>query len=67
MGMANRDRVPAKTTKAWRGMRRTDIACVMKTHGVEYLDETLKAFQDKCEAALKIARQINPQFAETIM
>ncbi|RVJ42700.1 hypothetical protein CN175_32345 [Sinorhizobium meliloti] len=33
----------------------------------EYLDEALKAFQDKCEAALKIARQINPQFAETIM
>jgi len=48
-------------------MRRTDIACVMKTHGVEYLDEALKAFHDKCEAALKIARQINPQFAETIM
>jgi len=44
-----------------------DIACVMKTHGVEYLDEALKAFQDKCEAALKVARQMNPQFAETIM
>ncbi|WP_322885925.1 hypothetical protein U8C32_26410 (plasmid) [Sinorhizobium medicae] len=44
-----------------------DIACVMKTHGVEYLDEALKAFQDKCEAALKVARQMNPQFAKTIM
>lgn len=44
-----------------------DIACVMKTHGLEYLDEVLKAFQDKCEAALKVARQMNPQFAETIM
>lgn len=44
-----------------------DIACVMKTHGVEYLDEALKAFQDKCEAALKVARQMNPQFPETIM
>ncbi|WP_158243763.1 hypothetical protein [Sinorhizobium medicae] len=44
-----------------------DIACVMKTHGVEYLDEASKAFQDKCEAALKVARQMNPQFAETIM
>ncbi|MCM5693923.1 hypothetical protein M8037_35395 [Sinorhizobium meliloti] len=44
-----------------------DIACVMKTHGVEYLDEALEAFQDKCEAALKVARQTNPQFAETIM
>lgn len=38
-----------------------DIACVMKTHGLEYLDEVLKAFQDKCEAALKVARQMNPQ------
>ncbi|MDW9844127.1 hypothetical protein GOB05_30125 [Sinorhizobium meliloti] len=37
------------------------------THGVEYLDEALKAFQDKCEAALKVARQMNPQFGETIM
>ncbi|WP_234835523.1 hypothetical protein [Sinorhizobium meliloti] len=36
-----------------------DIACVMKTHGVEYLDEALEAFQDKCEAALKVARQMN--------
>ncbi|WP_318886555.1 hypothetical protein [Sinorhizobium meliloti] len=44
-----------------------DIACVMKSHGVEYFDEALKAFQDKGEAALKVARQMNPQFAETIM
>ncbi|WP_234825980.1 hypothetical protein [Sinorhizobium meliloti] len=34
---------------------------------MEYLDEALKARQDKCEVALKIARQMNPQFAETIM
>lgn len=27
----------------------------------------LKAFQDKCEAALKVARQVTPQFAGTIM
>lgn len=33
----------------------------MKTHGLEYLDEVLKAFQDKFEAALKVARQMNPQ------
>jgi hypothetical protein len=46
---------------------RERIACVMKTHGVEYLDEALRAFQDKCEAALKVAHQMNPQFAETIM
>lgn len=34
-------------------------------HGIPRLG--LKAFQDKCEAALKVARQMNPQFAETIM
>ena len=44
-----------------------DVACVMKTPGVEYLDEALRAFPDKCEAALKVALQMNPQFAETIM
>lgn len=37
-----------------------DVACVMKTHGVEYLDEALRAFQDKCETALKVALQMNP-------
>lgn len=37
-----------------------DVACVMKTHGLEFLDEALKAFQDKCEAALKVALQMNP-------
>lgn len=37
-----------------------DLACVMKTHVVEYLDEALRAFQDKCEAALKVALQLNP-------
>ena len=44
-----------------------DIACVVKTHGVEYLNEALTPFGDKCEKALKVARQMNPQFAETIM
>nr|WP_244428332.1 nucleotidyl transferase AbiEii/AbiGii toxin family protein [Sinorhizobium fredii] len=44
-----------------------DIACVLRTHGVEYLNEALAPFRDKCEAALKVARQMNPQFAETIM
>ncbi|WP_269285342.1 nucleotidyl transferase AbiEii/AbiGii toxin family protein [Sinorhizobium psoraleae] len=44
-----------------------DIACVVKTHGVEYLNDALTPFHDKCEAALKVARQMNLQFAETIM
>ncbi|APG86344.1 hypothetical protein SAMCCGM7_pA0004 (plasmid) [Sinorhizobium americanum CCGM7] len=34
---------------------------------MEYLNEALAPFRDKCEAALKVARQMNPQFAETIM
>lgn len=44
-----------------------DIACVVRTHGLEYLKQALTPFRDKCEAALKVARQMNPQFAETIM
>ncbi|WP_370125257.1 nucleotidyl transferase AbiEii/AbiGii toxin family protein [Sinorhizobium fredii] len=44
-----------------------DIACVLRTHGVGYLNEALAPFRHKCEAALKVARQMNPQFAETIM
>lgn len=39
----------------------------MKTHGAEYLNYALTPFHDKCEAALKVARKMNPQFAETIM
>jgi hypothetical protein len=44
-----------------------DIACVARTHGLEYLSQALTPFRDRCEAALKVARQMNPQFAETIM
>ncbi|MEY9101469.1 hypothetical protein ABIA24_004442 [Sinorhizobium fredii] len=44
-----------------------DIACVVRTHGEEYLNKSLAPFHDKCEAALKVARRMNPQFAETIM
>ncbi|MBP1888104.1 hypothetical protein [Sinorhizobium mexicanum] len=38
-----------------------EIACVVKTHGVEYLKEALTPFRDKCDAALEVARQMNPQ------
>ena len=44
-----------------------DIACVVRRHGLEYLKHALTPFRDKCEAALKVARQMNPQFAESIM
>lgn len=44
-----------------------DIACVMRSHGLDYLNDALTPFRGKCEAALKVARQMNPQFAETIM
>ncbi|MEI2298780.1 hypothetical protein [Ensifer sp. MJa1] len=44
-----------------------DIACVVRTHGLEYLNAALTPFRGKCEAALKVARQMNPQLAETIM
>ncbi|WP_026619952.1 nucleotidyl transferase AbiEii/AbiGii toxin family protein [Ensifer sp. WSM1721] len=44
-----------------------DIACVVKTHGVQYLNDALTPFHDKCEAALKVARQMNAQFAKAIM
>lgn len=44
-----------------------DIACVVRTHGQEYLNQALTPFRGKCEAALKVAHQMNPQFAETIM
>lgn len=48
-------------------MQPRDLACVVKTHGAEYLNYALTPFHDKCEAALKVARKMNPQFAETIM
>lgn len=44
-----------------------DIACVVRTHGLKYLSDALTPFRDKCEGALKVARQMDPQFAETIM
>jgi hypothetical protein len=44
-----------------------DIASVARAHGLEYLNNALTPFRGKCESALKVARQMNPQFAESIM
>lgn len=44
-----------------------DIACVIKTLGMDYIVEALSPFRGECEAALNVAHRMNPQFAQTIM
>jgi hypothetical protein len=44
-----------------------DIACVLKALGKDYAIEALLPFRNECAKALNVARQMNPNFAKSIM
>lgn len=44
-----------------------DIACVVKALGRNYVLDALAPFEEECAMALKVARQMDPLFARSIM